>query len=579
MLFSVTLEFSIFIIFLLIPVIIYGIYFFYSAYINKKNNLYVSDVRSSNTRRFVIKVDLRNQAYTFIFRGNVLPSVTYNKQKFEEMFVSDSGRQEWKEWLKSITNETNANTTKPLLINIIPYGATQAGLIRVELLSKNQSKGVIFFQGSWLQRGSVQQINKASNVSAFGFRQRINDILKSSKIPTGAVVIFNFNHYDYMKKRYDQGGVDKYLASLWNQFAIFDNGKDMVTGLYKFDAFLVYGRHLKSRKDVQLLVAKIITQMGHFVGIGGMTIETNPAVGYSNFGEFSINLERVMRQAYNASVMAHQNKLDICHYDSELDKVFQNDMWLATLLKKNIKENNLSPQYEPIISLKQGKEMGSFASIDYTNTEFNNFETAYKIAFDNGFEEDFLLNTIRRLPEVFNERPENLKLKLFVFCRISMLAKAIAVVEGSDNIDISNFVVTIVDYNELINHAEYLGFVQQAKQRGVKLAIIAHKKMETIIHPILKSFTYLIWSDSLIKDVLIDERVRILFNNVRKSLKPYKYQEIARGIDNYELAEFLKSIGIVFMAGHLLTHGENVQQSSYSIRRVNKLIGKEQNDE
>ena len=566
------LEFIVYLVLLFVPVALYGIYYFHSNYVNRKNHLDEGALIPSKT--FTIKIDLDSQTYTMLFRNHRnMPSVSYNKQKFEAMFISEQGVKEWRSWLRALQKKDA--TVPELLTTVVPPTSKNQSLVRIKLVSFNEKDEIVYLQATWVQRADYNKINQAAELDAFAFRARLNNILKESKYPTGTMIVFNFNRYDYVKRRYDQEGLQQYLAAIWNVFASFDDGHEVATGIYKFDSFIVYGKIVRTRKDVQVMVDNVRSKIGTYISAAGFEIEVDAKVGYSSFGEFSASPEMVMRQAYNASVVAAESKTDIKHYDSELDKAYQNEMWLIMLLRETIKRDSLTPLFEPIISLDQGTPIGAFAYIDFNKTKFVSFANAYKIALDNSFDGEFLENVVSRIMNTFNDDPKNNKQTVFGFCHANMLEKVLNVYRKSKTFKGIKLVMVIYDYDVLISHKEYVRVIENMNRQDLELGIVANDKMETAIHPVLGSFTYVVWPQELIEKVLVDDKALVTFKNIYATMASYNLISVARGVNSYDLAEYLKDMGILDMAGSIFGHGETTAEKNYSVRRLNKLIGKD----
>lgn len=565
---NATTELFIYIILLVVPLAAYGVYYFTSAYVNKKNGL-DRPIEQSPFRKFTIKIDTLNGVYTFLYRGNNAVPTSYNKQRFEDLMATDDDLKNWRLWLKKARK---SDGFPPEITLNVKTPEKLAAAMRVALSHYNEETGVLYIQGEYAPATDLSQISQSAAIDAFDFRGRLNAILKESKYPTGTMIIVNFNRYEYVKRRYSATGAQKYLAALWSYFASFDNGVDAAAGIYQNDSFILYGKNIRTRKDVQAIVDALKSRVAGYVSGTGYEIEVDPKVGYSSFGEFTSSPEAVARQAYNASLVAIETKAPIKHYDSDLEKEYQNKMWLVMLLREKIKRNLLKPVYQTIVSLHTGQPIGSIGAIDFASTEFKTLANADKIAVANGFGNDLLETMVSVVVSGHKNDEKTKDLPLFFFIPARIMEQTIALLRRKEEYKGLKMVLVVEDYEQLIARAEYARAATSAPE-GTQLGVVASAKMETTVHPILNNFTYVIWPNSLIDDILVDNKDLVTFRNIYETTSGYNLISIAYQVNSYDIAEFLKENGeIVNMTGPIF--GFDYQSSrNYSVRRFKKLIG------
>lgn len=563
---DVITEFLIYALLLFAPLVAYGIYYFYSSYINHKNHL-DTEIGATKFRKFTIKIDFAAGIYTFMYRGKNAQNISYNKQKFEELMADDNDLKAWHTWLRKVLkNETVPND---LTVNLKQKEQGQNSL-KISLVSLSDDKNTLYLQGEFIPLTDFSKISQNAALDALDYRPRINNVLKESKYPTGTVIMINFNRYEFVKRRYATTGLQKYLGAIWNYLATLDDGTTTVTGLFKLDTFLVYSKNIRTRKDVQAMVSTILSKVDSYISGTGYEIEVDPKIGYSSFGEFSTGFEMVARQAYSASVVAVDNKVDIKHYDNELDKAYQNELWLIMLLRESLKKGNFPVVNQTVVSLNEGNQIGSFIYVDFSTTKFKTFEAAYKIALDNGFGCELIECMLDLIIKKFTSDKAQNKI-LYTYISSPMLEQGINAYKKNKTAQGLRMALVIRDYDELIEHKDYLRVIGNVPA-SLQLGIVASNKMETTVHPILNSFTYVVIPEEITRDILVDDKALVAFKNIYATTSEYNLISIARDVNSYEIAEFLKENNNIFnMTGPIF--GFDQSTKNYSVRRFKKLIG------
>ncbi len=532
----------------------------------RNNSIALRDIQ------FTIRYDVSHNTYSFFYRNNDLnPSFTYKEERFLNVFNSEKAIREWKNYIEKCLLDVEDNKRK-ITIDIPRFGTKEQSLIDVTKAYYDKDKKQLFLSADSKIKGSVSRPSGELGDEAFNYRNRLNAINKINRIPKGFVAIIDFGNYNTIKTRYGPNVLKEYMTKLWEVFADYNSTK-IISGIYRFDSFMLYDTEVNDVRDAKSYLTRILARIGQNLELGGISISLASKATYSVVGEFSNSVDSILKALYDGLKTTAENEVD--HYEGALNGQTEK-LWKAINLRNALRREELKPIYIPIIDLKNGKEVATFADIDFANSEFKSFTEANKIAFSNGFEEELIKGMLGILQKNFNVIEENKKIKMLIPCRSKSLDdinEIYAIKKKQVNKD--QIVLFIKDYDELIAKNNYLEDCESiAKIKNAKLAIMADAKMETNLHSILSHFDYVVWPENIISQILLDEKIAYQFRNIYENISSRypNIKHIARGVESYAQAAYLKDFEIMLMSGAFFNKDAK-SNKSYSVREIAKLIG------
>lgn len=556
-----------------IPLIIYIIYRFYSERKNSLSNKVILEDKNKEVKNFNVRVDYKNRRITYFCHNCDMEKEDYTFDEIASMIKDKNKIKEWNEWIDSIINSDKHEIDFFLTLKKGAGFAPILSKLTYSLIDKD--KGVIYLKGFNIKQGDLIKSNiiAINSSPAFSFRARIKSQIEKIGNRDGIIMIINFNLYDLIKRRYSQNEVKTYLATLWGFFENYDGRNDIVAGIYRYDNVVIYNPHLYHKKEISEYVESLLESIGDTIAFDNFHFEIKPCVGFTKLGEFTDNIEIALKQAYKVALIAREQNLRIFAYDIELDNNEKDNLKLVARLKDMLDNNLLVNKYTPVISLSNGKEIGYFAEIDFKETKIKSFSNALKIAQENGFENEFFDVALDSWFSNFVFKQDYSNNRLFVFCDSDLLNEFTSVYLSKEEYKRVSLILVITDYEELIYDHESIETIEKISNSGIRLGITASEIMQTTVHQILRKIDYLVWPVKLTKNILKDEKNKLVVNNIIESLNNYNLISVAWNIANYQQAEYLKNIGVMNMSGLLFEKGNSVASEIYSIRRLNKLIG------
>ena len=194
------------------------------------------------------------------------------------------------------------------------------------------------------------------------------------------------------------------------------------------------------------------------------------------------------------------------------------------------------------------------------------------IAKESDLEKEFVELTISQWFNQFLKQQDKFR-KLLIFIDTKQLDVIEKLISGQPRFKKIPMVLIITDYDIIVKNKTSINEIKTLKDQGISFGVVAHPIMQTIIHPVLKDFEFLVWPSKLTKDILKDEKAQLVIDNIIEATESYSMRQIAWEISTYEQGEYLKNKGVLLMAGSLFNSDLLTLNSGYSARKVQKLIG------
>jgi EAL domain-containing protein (putative c-di-GMP-specific phosphodiesterase class I) len=334
----------------------------------------------------------------------------------------------------------------------------------------------------------------------------------------------------------------------------------------------MFNKNINNNREAISFIENQVKKFGQIITFDNYTFDINPYIGFTMFKEVTTSVEILIKHAYKAAESARINNLQITNYDTDLELGDNDNQQQLNDIKRMVEQRIVNPVFVPITSLINGKIFGVFAKLNFAFTNIKNFNIAFQVAKENDFEKEFVELVITQWFEEFIKNYSSFK-KLLIFLDTRQLEVVIKLLSAHPRYRKVSLVLIITDYDNIIKNKSNLSEINYLFESKVSLGIVANSAMQTVVHPILSKFEFLVWPSKIIRDVLKDEKSKFVVDNIIQATEVFSLRSIAWEIKSYEQGEFLKGKGVLLMAGPLFNSDTTDINSGYSVRKVQKLIG------
>ena len=516
-------------------------------------------------KKFNLTVNTKIKSIDLVYRLDKLATNTLTYSEFKNQ-LDDENFSLFENWINEAIRRKDASKTTTIFFK--QSRTYRAFFARLTILKVDKVKGLIFISGLRSARESTKILKGVKIVGAFGFKEKIDEL----KPKQGTMFLFNFNLLDVINRRYDKEIATRYIKALWTTVSnrLVDNYN--VIGIYKGDSLALFNEKIFNKREAIAFAEAQIKKFGSIITFDNYSFDIKPIAGISILNEYTANIEILLKQAFKAAEYARFNNLDFSDYDSELDKQATTNQIQSEEIKRMIEQRIVNPIFVPITSLINGKVFGAFAKLNFAFTSIKNFNSAFLIAKESDLEKEFVELTISQWFNQFLKQQDKFR-KLLIFIDTKQLDVIEKLISGQPRFKKIPMVLIITDYDIIVKNKTSINEIKTLKDQGISFGVVAHPIMQTIIHPVLKDFEFLVWPSKLTKDILKDEKAQLVIDNIIEATESYSMRQIAWEISTYEQGEYLKNKGVLLMAGSLFNSDLLTLNSGYSARKVQKLIG------
>lgn len=554
-----------FLVLVAVPMIIYLVFYLQTSAIIKQR-LRKSKFQSFDAiKSFNMTVDTKDQRIDLIYR---MEKLTSNKLTFSE-FKNQLDQENFKlfdEWINEALKRKEP--TKSITLYFKPSRTYRGFFARLTLLNVDKKAGFVYISGLRSAREVTKVLKGTKILGSLAFKEKVNQ----QNPDQGVMIIFNFNLYDVINRRYDKEIATRYIKALWTTVVGKDADTDVVTGIYRGDSVVMFNKKINNNRDAIAFIESQLKKFGSIITFDNYTFDIKPFVGFTIYKEVTTSVEILIKHAYKAAENARINNISITNYDTDLELSDNENQQQVDDIKRMVEQRIVNPIYVPVTSLINGKIFGVIAKLNFAFTSIKNFNVAFQVAKENDFEKEFVELVISQWFETFIKYHSNYK-KLLIFIDTKQLEVVSKLLAAHPRYRKISLVLIITDYENIIKNKANLNDINSLADAKVGLGIVATNSMQTVIHPILARFEYLVWPSKIVRDVLKDEKLKFVIDNIIEATEIYSLRSVAWEIKNYEQAEFLKNKGVLLMAGPLFNADTTDINSGYSVRKVQKLIG------
>jgi EAL domain-containing protein (putative c-di-GMP-specific phosphodiesterase class I) len=510
-------------------------------------------------------VNAKTQRIDLIYRLDKLSSNALTFSEFKNQLDQENFKL-FDDWINEILKRKDSN--KNITLYFKPSRTYRGFFARLSLLSVDKKNGIVYVSGLRSAREVTKVLKGTKILGASAFKDKVNDL----KPNQGVMIVFNFNLFDLINRRYDKEVATRYIKALWTTIVAKSNDPNLIIGIYRGDSIAMFNKNIINNREAISFIENQVKKFGQIITFDNYTFDINPFIGFTMFKEVTTSVEILIKHAYKAAENARINNLQITNYDTDLELGDNDNQQQLNDIKRMVEQRIVNPVFVPITSLINGKIFGVFAKLNFAFTNIKNFNIAFQVAKENDFEKEFVELVITQWFEEFIKNYSSFK-KLLIFLDTRQLEVVIKLLSAHPRYRKVSLVLIITDYDNIIKNKSNLSEINYLFESKVSLGIVANSAMQTVVHPILSKFEFLVWPSRIVKDVLKDEKSKFIVDNIIQATEVFSLRSIAWEIKSYEQGEFLKGKGVLLMAGPLFNSDTTDINSGYSVRKVQKLIG------
>lgn len=554
-----------FVILVLVPIGIFFLYFLQTTEKRFEKNTKSRFQSFDAIKRFNITVNHKTKNIDLVYRIDKLASNNLTYSEFKNQ-LDQENFELFETWIDEVLRRKDAN--KNITLYFKPSRTYRGFFARLTVVKIDKTKGLVFATGLRSARESTKVLKGVKILGAYAFKEKIEEI----KPKQGVMIVFNFNLLDVITRRYDKEVGTMYIKALWTTVVNRLIDDSTIVGIYRGDSVALFNPKLNTKRDAIAFVEQQIKKFGSILTFENYTFDIKPITGFTLFNEYTANLELLIKQAFKAAEYARINNLAFSDYDNELEKQDSSNLKQSNEIKRMVEQQLVNPVFVPITSLINGKVFGVIAKLNFAFTSIKNFNAAFQIAKENDLEKEFVELTISQWFNQFLKQNDKYR-KLMILIDTKQLEVVERILVGQPRFKKLPLLLVITDYDIIVKNKTNLSEIEVLKKIGVTFGVVAHPSMQTIIHPILKDFEFIVWPSRLTRDVLKDEKAQLIIENIIEATEPFSMRSIAWEIKTFEQGEYLKNKGVLLMAGPLFNSDNDGSNSGYSARKVQKLIG------
>jgi EAL domain-containing protein (putative c-di-GMP-specific phosphodiesterase class I) len=554
-----------FILLVLVPMLIYLVFYLQTSSIIKERNRKSKFLSFDTIKSFNMTVNAKTQRIDLIYRLDKLSSNALTFSEFKNQLDQDNFKL-FDDWINEILKRKEPN--KNITLYFKPSRTYRGFFARLSFLSVDKKNGIVYVSGLRSAREITKVLKGTKIIGASAFKDKVNELKPSQ----GVMIVLNFNLFDLINRRYDKEVATRYIKALWTTIIAKSNDPNLIIGIYRGDSIAMFNKNITNNREAINFIENQVKKFGQIITFDNYTFDINPFIGFTMFKEVTTSFEILIKHAYKAAESARINNLQITNYDTDLELGDSDNQQQLNDIKRMVEQRIVNPIFVPITSLINGKIFGVFAKLNFAFTNIKNFNIAFQVAKENDFEKEFVELVITQWFDEFIKNYTSFK-KLLIFLDTRQLEVVIKLLSAHPRYRKVSLVLIITDYENIIKNKTNLSEINSLFESKVSLGIVANSSMQTIIHPILSKFEFLVWPSKIVKDVLKDEKSKFVVDNIIQATEVFSLRSIAWEIKSYEQGEFLKGKGVLLMAGPLFNSDTTDINSGYSVRKVQKLIG------
>tara|TARA_R110002073_G_scaffold103246_3_gene233771 strand:+ start:3165 stop:5600 length:2436 start_codon:yes stop_codon:yes gene_type:complete len=223
---------------------------------------------------------------------------------------------------------------------------------------------VLLFRNITQERENEERVQYLANhddLTGLANRTSFHEVLKSVIARTSrtnrsmAILIVDTDHFSVINEKEGEEVGDEILRILSDRLAQLVREGDMVARLHG-DQFAVMLADLDQTEDASLVAEKVIKEIALPIPIGDRFITTSASVGIAGMGEIQTSANDLISAGLSAVENAKkEGRNTFRFYNPDMQQKAEEKRRIQILLRTAIENEEFEMNYQPIVSIREGK--------------------------------------------------------------------------------------------------------------------------------------------------------------------------------------------------------------------------------
>ncbi len=274
------------------------------------------------------------------------------------------------------------------------------------------------------------------------------------------------------------------------------------------------------------------------------------------------NRDYIITKADMALQIAKNDKRSVITYDDSLDtsEIINQNIQGVALLKDAIKNDNITPYFQPIYNVKTQK-IEKYESLARIVLEDGKVIAPYKfldIAIKSKLYPSITRNMIRKSFEFFNDYDYDFSINISINDVVNSNTSDFIIKSLEDFEKPQKVVFEILESDKIGNYQEMKEFISKVKKFGCRIAIDDFGSGYSNFSHILElDIDYIKIDASLVKNVAIDKNAEKITKTIIKFASSLDIKTIAEFVEDKKSLEILKEMGVDYVQGYYIGKPES----------------------
>lgn len=230
--------------------------------------------------------------------------------------------------------------------------------------SGERTGAVLLFRNITEERGNEERVQYLANhddLTGLANRTSFHEVLKSALARTSrtnrslAILIVDTDHFSVINDKEGEEAGDEILRVIASRLAAVVRDGDLVARLHG-DQFAIMLADLDQTEDASLVAEKVIREISLPIPIHDKSITTSASIGIAGLGEVQTTANDLISGGLSAVENAkREGRNTYRFYNPDMQQKAEEKRHIQILLRTAIEYDEFEMNYQPIVSIREGK--------------------------------------------------------------------------------------------------------------------------------------------------------------------------------------------------------------------------------
>lgn len=393
------------------------------------------------------------------------------------------------------------------------------------------------------------------------FQKSMTDELQAVDNSVGGAVLFlDMDNFKLVNDHYGHDAGDKFLIIIANRIrSLF--GENVFGARFGGDEFALFMRKA-NEQSVELLLKELLMIIAEPVQVEGVVISPTPSIGVAFYPKHGSNVVELLKNADIAMYQAKTTKNTYVVYKAEILEGITVRQLMEQNLKRAIDRNELSLVYQSIICVSSHKVIGLEALLRWRSEQLGEIsptefipiaETTGAIVPIGQWVLAEAAAMIRNLEEI------GLK-DTFISVNVSVIQlmqenfiELVDNIAKENNVSMDRLKIEITESVLVESFTHIQTNINKLRDMGIKICLDDFGTGYSSINYLTRLPLDILKLDkSLLRDLNLNERSQIVFENLIRMAHGIGIQVVAEGIETKQQMELIRKLGCDYAQGYYI---------------------------